>query len=86
MKFPGETKEYYPYYIVGWLLVVSPAPSLRLVRAAEVRIRRFLFRVSFHNIREIQTFPYLYIEDVWLTGLLRAEMGIEPVGVTVNTA
>ena len=39
MKFPGETKEYYPYYIVGWLLVVSPATSLRLVRAAEVTLR-----------------------------------------------
>ena len=39
MKFPGETKEYYPYYIVGWLLVVSPATSLRLVRAAEVTLQ-----------------------------------------------
>ena len=45
-----------------------------------------IFAYNFVDTSTIQTFPYLYIEDVWLTGLLRAELGIEPVGVTVNTA
>ena len=35
-----------------------------------------------------QTVPYLYIEDVWLTGILRSKMGIIPIdmyGVRANT-
>ena len=28
-----------------------------------------------------QGFPYLYLEDVWLTGLLREKMNIEPVDI-----
>ena len=26
-----------------------------------------------------QTVPYLYIEDVWVTGILRSKMGITPI-------
>ena len=26
-----------------------------------------------------QTVPYLYIEDVWVTGILRSKMGISPI-------
>ena len=51
------------------------------------KIREILLTpILSYTLHIIQTFPYLYIEDVWLTGLLRAELGIEPVGVTVNTA
>ena len=61
-KFPGQSKEFFPSYIVGWLLVVNPATSLRIVKATE-------------------NFPYLYLEDVWLTGLLREKMDIQPIDI-----
>lgn len=61
-KFPGKLKEFFPSYIVGWLLVVNPSTSLRIVKAAE-------------------DFPYLYLEDVWLTGLLRVKMDIKPIDI-----
>ena len=30
-KFPGNTTEYYPDYIVGWLLITNPPTSARIV-------------------------------------------------------
>ena len=59
-KFPGNSTEYYPEYIVGWLLVTNPGTSARVVQQA-------------------QTMPYLYIEDVWVTGILREKIGTVPI-------
>ena len=68
-KFPGNITEYYPDYIVGWLLITNPGTSARLVQQA-------------------QSTPYLYIEDVWVTGILRDKIGIKPIdmfGLRANT-
>ena len=35
-KFPGNTMEFYPDYIIGWFLVVNPGTSKRIVEAAKV--------------------------------------------------
>ena len=35
--FPGNSTEHYPDYIVGWLLVLNPGTSARIVEAAKVR-------------------------------------------------
>ena len=37
-KFPGDTKEVYPDYIIGWFLVVTPGTSKRIVEASKVRL------------------------------------------------
>ena len=42
VKFPGNTTEYYPDYIVGWLLITNPGTSARIV---EVRLC-FMFHLS----------------------------------------
>ena len=57
-RFPGNSTEHFPVYIVGWFLVTNPETSRRIVTAS-------------------RGFPYLYLEDVWVTGLLREEMGME---------
>ena len=56
-RFPGNSPEHFPCYIVGWFLITNPATSRRIAKAA-------------------QSLPYLYLEDVWVTGLLREKMGI----------
>ena len=58
VRFPGNSPEHFPCYIVGWFLITNPTTSGRIAQAA-------------------QSFPYLYLEDVWVTGLLREEMGIK---------
>ena len=35
-KFPGNTEEVYPDYIIGWFLVVNPGTSKRIVEASKV--------------------------------------------------
>ena len=57
-KFPGDSPEHFPCYIVGWFLITNPATSRRIAKAS-------------------QNIPYLYLEDVWVTGLLREKMGIQ---------
>ena len=42
VKFPGNSTEYYPDYIVGWLLITNPGTSARIV---EVRLC-FMFHLS----------------------------------------
>ena len=37
--------------------------------------------VAFNISPPYQDFPYLHVEDVWLTGLLRKQMRIKPVDV-----
>ena len=36
-QFPGDTPEHYPAYLLGWLVVVSPATSARIVHTAQVQ-------------------------------------------------
>ena len=36
VKFPGNTTEYYPDYIVGWLLITNPVTSARIVQVSVV--------------------------------------------------
>ena len=35
-RFPGNTEEVYPDYIIGWFLVVNPGTSKRIVEASKV--------------------------------------------------
>ena len=32
LRFPGNSTEYYPDYIVGWLLITNPGTSARIVQ------------------------------------------------------
>ena len=38
VKFPGNTTEYYPDYIVGWLLITNPATSARIVQVSPLSL------------------------------------------------
>lgn len=40
VKFPGNSTEYYPDYIVGWLLITNPDTSARIVQVGHLT---FLF-------------------------------------------
>ena len=85
-KFPGNSTEYYPDYIVGWLLITNPPTSARIVEVRPGGPPGVPCLIFLHQVA--QTVPYLYIEDVWVTGILRSKMGITPIdmyGVRANT-